>query len=131
VSCDKITSTFECVKIKANHYISLRMRSHHVISRLAHLAFLQFVRLNRWRSLIRFLHYLYYYWSRDHFCSFSSLRDNLYLACACIKKKFLDENYKADQVDQNLVSFLSIRQNLIVQYCLKVDHLLKLQVWCI
>ncbi len=48
MSRDKITSIFERVKIEANHHTSLRMRSHHVISRLAlHLAFLQFVKLDR------------------------------------------------------------------------------------
>jgi hypothetical protein len=48
LSRDKTTNIFERVKIEANHHISLRMRSHHVISRLAlHLAYLQFVRLNK------------------------------------------------------------------------------------
>jgi hypothetical protein len=46
------------------------------------------------------------------------------------KKFFFRENYKADQIDQNFVSLLSIRRKLIVQYCLKVDHFLKLQSWC-
>ncbi len=47
MSPDKITSILERVKIEANHHTSLKMRSHHVISRLAHLAFLQFVKLDR------------------------------------------------------------------------------------
>jgi hypothetical protein len=78
LSRDKTTSIFERVKVEADHHISLRMKSHHVTSRLAlHLAYLQFVKLNRWESLTRFLHYSYYYhWSKDHFCSLSSLRDS-------------------------------------------------------
>jgi hypothetical protein len=78
VSRDKTTGIFERVKVGADHHTSLRMRPHHVIPRLAHLAFLQFVRLDRWGSLTRFLHYSYHYhWSRDHPCSLSLLRDNL------------------------------------------------------
>ncbi len=46
VSRDKTTDT-ERVKVEANHHTSLKMRPHHVISRLAHLAFSQFVRLDR------------------------------------------------------------------------------------
>jgi hypothetical protein len=60
-SRDKITSIFERVKIEANHHTSLRMRLYHVISRLAHLAFVQFVKLDRWKSFIKFLHYSYYH----------------------------------------------------------------------
>jgi hypothetical protein len=47
LSRDKTTGTFERVKIEADHYTPLKMRPHHVIPRLAHLAFLQFVRLDR------------------------------------------------------------------------------------
>jgi hypothetical protein len=47
MSRDKITSIFERVKIEADHHISLEMKSHHVIFRLAHLAFLQFDRLDK------------------------------------------------------------------------------------
>jgi hypothetical protein len=47
LSRDKTTGTFERVKVEADHHTSLKMRPHHVISRLAHLAFLQFVRLDR------------------------------------------------------------------------------------
>jgi hypothetical protein len=46
------------------------------------------------------------------------------------KKIFFRENYRADQADQNPVSLLSIRQKLTVQYCLKVDYLLKLLKCC-
>jgi hypothetical protein len=46
------------------------------------------------------------------------------------KKNFFRENYRADQIDQNLVSLLSIRRKLIVQYCLKVHHFLKLLKCC-
>jgi hypothetical protein len=46
------------------------------------------------------------------------------------KKFFFRENYKADQVDQNLVLLLSIRRKLIVLYCVKVDHVLKLLKCC-
>jgi hypothetical protein len=76
MSRDKTTSIFKRVKIEANHHISLKMKSHHVISRLAS-CILQFVKLDRWESLTRFLHYsYYYYWFRDHFCFLSSLRDS-------------------------------------------------------
>jgi hypothetical protein len=74
VSRDKTTGIFERVKIEADHHISLRKRSHHVTSRLAP-CILQFVRLDRWGSFTRFLHYSYYHWSRDHLCSLSLLRD--------------------------------------------------------
>ncbi len=47
-----------------------------------------------------------------------------------LQKIFFRGIYRADQAHQNPVSLLSIRRKLTVQYCLKVDHLLKLQVWC-
>jgi hypothetical protein len=43
---------------------------------------------------------------------------------------FFRGNYRADQADQNLVLLLSIRRKLIVQYCLKLDYLLKLLKCC-
>jgi hypothetical protein len=46
------------------------------------------------------------------------------------KKFFFREIYRADQAHQNPVSLLSIRRKLIVQYCLKVDHVLKLLKCC-
>ncbi len=46
------------------------------------------------------------------------------------KKIFFRENYRADQVDQNLVSVLSIRQKLTMLYCVKVDYVLKLLKCC-
>jgi hypothetical protein len=64
------TGIFERVKIEANSY-PFEDEAHHVISRLAS-CILQFVRLDRWRSLIRFLHYSYYHWSRDHLCSLTT-----------------------------------------------------------
>jgi hypothetical protein len=72
MSRDKTTGIFERVKIEADHHTSLRMRPHHVTSRLAS-CILQFVKLDRWESLTRFLHYSYYHhWSRDHFCSLTT-----------------------------------------------------------
>jgi hypothetical protein len=47
-----------------------------------------------------------------------------------LQKNFFRENYKVDQIDQNLVSLLSIRRKLIVQYCFKIDHLLKFVKCC-
>jgi hypothetical protein len=80
VSRDKITTgTFERVKMGADHHTTLRMRPHHVTSRSAP-CILQFVRLDRWRSLTRFLHSSYHYhWSRDHPCSLPLLRDSLFV----------------------------------------------------
>jgi hypothetical protein len=46
------------------------------------------------------------------------------------KNIFFRGNYRADQADQHPVLLLSIRRKLIVQYCLKVDHLLKLLKCC-
>jgi hypothetical protein len=46
------------------------------------------------------------------------------------KNFFFCEMYRADQAHQNPVSLLSIRGKLTVQYCLKVDHLLKLLKCC-
>jgi hypothetical protein len=55
----------------------------------------------------------------------------LYPTCALATTIFFfRESYRADQVDQNLVSLLSIRRKLTVQYCFKVDHLLKLLKCC-
>ncbi len=66
------------VKVGADHHTPLGMGPHHVTPRLAlHLAYLQFVRLDRWGSPTRFLHYSYHYhWSRDHPCSLPLLRDS-------------------------------------------------------
>jgi hypothetical protein len=50
--------------------------------------------------------------------------------CVRYQKFFFRVNYKADQIDQNLVSLLSIRQKLIVLYCVKVDYVLKLLKCC-
>jgi hypothetical protein len=55
----------------------------------------------------------------------------LYSTCAFATKFFFSWNYKADQAHQNLVLLLSIRQKVTVQYCFKVDHVLKLLKCCI
>ncbi len=55
----------------------------------------------------------------------------LYSTCVFATKiLFFREIYKADQAHQNLVSLLSIRRKLTVQYCFKVDHVLKLLKCC-
>ncbi len=46
------------------------------------------------------------------------------------KNFFFREIYRVDQAHQNLVSILSIRRKLSVQYCLKVYHVLKLLKCC-
>jgi hypothetical protein len=46
------------------------------------------------------------------------------------KKIFFRTNDRADQADQNLVLLLSIRQELTVRYCFKVDHVLKFLNFC-
>jgi hypothetical protein len=46
------------------------------------------------------------------------------------QKFFFREIYKDDQAHQNLVSLLSIRRKLTIQYCFKVDHVLKLLKCC-
>jgi hypothetical protein len=77
VSRGKITTgTFGRVKMEADHHTPLGMGPHHVTPRSAP-CILQFVRLDRWGSLTRFLHYSYHYdWSRDHPCSLPLLRDS-------------------------------------------------------
>jgi predicted Rdx family selenoprotein len=54
----------------------------------------------------------------------------LYPACALAIKKIFCGIYRADQAHQNPVLLLSIRRKLTVQYCSKVDHLLKLLKCC-
>jgi hypothetical protein len=46
------------------------------------------------------------------------------------KNFFFAQIKKADQAHQNLVLLLSIKRKLIVQYCLKVNHLLKFLKCC-
>jgi hypothetical protein len=46
------------------------------------------------------------------------------------KNFFFRGIYIADQAHQNSVSLLSIRRKLTVQYCFKVDHVLKLLKCC-
>jgi hypothetical protein len=54
----------------------------------------------------------------------------LYLTCAFATKIFFRLNLRTDQVHQNLVLLLSIRRKSTLQYCFKVDHLLKLLKCC-
>jgi hypothetical protein len=66
------------------------------------------------------------FWYIFIFLNLWSSHASLVLDMHALQKFFFREIYRADQAHQNLVLLLSIRRKLIVQYCFKDDHVLKL-----